>query len=157
VFDPSSEAAAYLAQATTVASQDRSKSALLADTADLNADRALIKGFKEGDEITKVIDITVHSISGATVQINAFTDATGMPQGSVVMTLDGLERTRLALGVIRGQTVSSIVLESPLDVSAGDVLTLVYPFPMTISTVVLEAIELTVMRTVGNIISVASF
>src|SRR5262249_32538349 len=42
VFDPSSEAAAYLAQATTVASQDRSKSALLADTADLNADRALI-------------------------------------------------------------------------------------------------------------------
>jgi hypothetical protein len=157
IFDASNKAADYLAQATTVASQDRSKSALLADTVDLNAGRALVKGFKEGDEITKVIDVTVQSISGTTVQISGFKDTTGMPKGSIVMTFDGLERTRLALGVLPGQTVSSIVLESALDVSAGDVLTLLYPFRMTISTVTLEAIELTVIRTSGNVISVASF
>src|SRR5262249_10855622 len=135
VFNPANGAAAHLAQATVVTSPDRSKSALLADTTDLPAGRILIKGFKEGDEIAKVIDVTVKSTNGTTIQVKPLTDMTGMPSGSIVMTFDGLQRTQLAVGILPGQTVSTIVLETALDVSAGDVLTLVYPFPMTVSAV----------------------
>ena len=162
VFSPANGAAAYLAQATVVTNPDRSKSALLADTADLPAGRVLIKGFKEGDEIAKVIDVTVQSVDEIAIKIGGFTDATGMPRGSTVMTFDGLQRTRLAVGILPGQTVSTIVLETALDVVTGDLLSLVYPFPMTVSAVTLEAIELTVIDTgtpikTGTPIGVGSF
>ena len=159
-FD-ASEASAGLAEATAIATLDRSKSARLADATDLPRGRVLIKGFKEGDQIAKVIDVVVGSASGATVVLDGggFTDAAGMPRGSVLMTFDGLQRARLAVGILPGQAVSSITLESALDVQSGDVLTLVFPFPMTISAVTLEAIELTVISVGadGSTIVIASF
>jgi hypothetical protein len=156
-FDAASEAAVYLAPVMVVATVDRSKSALLAEAVDLRTGRVTIKGFKEGDKIAKVVDVTVQSTNGNTVGIGGFADTTGMPRGSVVMTLDGLQRTRLAAGILPSQSVSSIVLETGLEVKEGDVLTLVYPFPMEISAVTLEAIELTVIGVHGATIEVASF
>jgi hypothetical protein len=149
--------AAALALAATIATPDRSKSARLADATDAAAGRVIITGFKEGDRITKVIDVTAATVSKTTVGVAPFTDAVGMPRGSVVMTFDGQQRTRLAVGILPGQTVSSIELESPLG-APGGVLTLVYPFPMTITAVALETIELTVTRAAtGRTISVAAF
>lgn len=155
-FDAASEAAA-LVQATAIATLDRSKSARLAEAAGLPAGRALIKGFKEGDKIAKMVDVVVQSANLTTVAIGGFTDAAGMPRGSLVMSFDGQQRTRLEVGILPGQTVSSIVLESELVVQSGDVLTLVHPFSMTVSAVTLEEIELTVISVAGSTIEIASF
>jgi hypothetical protein len=153
-FEAASEAA-VLTQAMTIATPDQSKSARVAATGELPAGRVLIKGFKEGDKIAKVVDVVVQSTNASTVAIDGFTDSAGMPRGSVVMTFDGQQRTRLKVGILPGQTVSSLVLESALDVQSGDVLTLVYPFPMTVSGVTPEVIELTVLSVAGPTIDIA--
>jgi Baseplate J-like protein len=149
--------AGALALAATIATPDRSKSARVADATDAAAGRVLVKGFKEGDRITKVIDATVTEVKGNALGFAPFTDVVGMPRGSVVMTFDGLQRTTLAIGILPGQTVSGIELESPLG-AEGDVITLVYPFPMTITAVGPETIELTVTGpATGGTINVAAF
>jgi hypothetical protein len=157
-------ASAGLTESTTIATKHRLKSARLADATDWPLGRILIKGFKEGDHIAKVIDVVVKSVSGTTVTVglidatgtqhNAFTDAAGMPRGSIVMTFDGLQRTPLTVGILPNQEVSSIILESELDIEQDDVLTLVFPFAMTVLAVALESTELTV---VGSTIDIGPF
>ncbi len=106
--------------------------------------RAAVKGFKEGDRITKVQDLTVVSASGASLRVAPFgSDGVGFPVGSIVRTYDGNEETRLTTAIRRSRTgLSQIQVDSP-DFAAqrrpGDRLTVFYPFPMTVSSVSLTA------------------
>lgn len=158
---------AYFAEGSVVATRDGRKSALMAEAADASAGELLVKGFKERDPLARVVDVKVTSAAGATVAVTApdgsafNADSLGMPRGSVVMKLDGSASTRLAKGILPNQAnVAHIVLETPLG-SPGDVLTLFYPFPMTVSSVACDTLNLTVTGTPtgegGTTITVAPF
>ncbi len=130
-----------------VITMERQKSAILAEPLLAGSDvtRIAVKGFKEGDRITKVLDIEVQSVSETTITVNQFnSDSVGFPRGSVVMTFDGTRRTRLPRGIPRNDTVKEIVVEDAKFASQlqkGDRLTrltVLYPFPLTITSVTVD-------------------
>jgi hypothetical protein len=136
-----------------VMTTDRSKAALLAERASTDGTAASIavKGFKEGDRITKVLDLTHPNRSGKTVvdgisrpviTVDSFnSDAVGFPRRSVVTTFDGAMLTRLAVGIPPNEPeLTQLVIEDDnFAFQTDDVLTIYYPFPMTIISVTLEA------------------
>jgi len=148
-----------LPEGSIVMTTDRLKSALLAEAVPITAGvtRIATKGFKEGDRITRVLDLTtpipdgtkpVDGVSRPKIKVDGFRDAVGFPRGSLVMTLDGTRRTHLAQSIPRdkdGQDeVKEIVVEdeafvsTPSPLQPGDVLTVFYPFPITVTSVKLE-------------------
>ncbi len=153
IIDTASGVNSFLPEGSVVMTPDGRKSGLLAEGADSGSGELLVKGFKERDPIAKVVDLRVGSVSGTTIQVSAAdgsvfnADSLGMPRGSVVMKFDGSASTRLAQGISPNQpNLTSIVLETPLG-SSGELLTLFYPFPMTVSAVSMDAINLTVKGT----------
>src|SRR5262249_11580263 len=133
-----------------VMSADRRKAALMAEPAPAGATvrRIAIKGFKEGDRIAKAQDLTVAPPSSVSdpreIEVQPFnSDAVGFPTGSVVMTFDGSRRTRLAEAIPRGaNNLSKIVVEDADFVAllrSEDALTVLYPFPITVTSVALES------------------
>jgi hypothetical protein len=158
ILDGGSVAAAHVQQAAQALTVDRSKAARL-PAADVGTGGLLINGFKEGDRLAKVTDVVVQSAQAGDTSIGvSFTaDSTGIPRGSVIMTFDGQQRARLAAGILPHQAVTSLPFEGPLTVQPGDVVTLVYPFPLTVRAVTPEAIELTVREVQDTAITVAPF
>ncbi len=139
-------------EGSAVMTADKTKAALLAEPLQMGAsvNRIAVKGFKEGDRITKVLDVVVQSdpddktqadvsVSDGitTIKVDTFdSDAVGFPRGSIVTTFDGMQRTRLVKGVPRNKTPTQIVVEDGDFVKPDDVLTVFYPFPMTITSVI---------------------
>jgi Baseplate J-like protein len=164
-----------LPEGSPVIKTDRQKAALLAESVPLGTtvERIAIKGFKEGDRITKVLDLlnptksdptVIDGISYPVITVTAFvSDAVGFPRGSLVTTFDGTRRTRLVRGIPRNATAQTeIVVEDDdfvarLQPDKKDVLVVFYPFPMTITAVTVGAIDLTVQSVSGNTIAVAAF
>jgi Baseplate J-like protein len=164
-----------LPEGSPVIKTDRQKAALLAESVPLGTtvERIAIKGFKEGDRITKVLDLlnptksdptVIDGISYPVITVTAFvSDAVGFPRGSLVTTFDGTRRTRLVRGIPRNTTAqTAIVVEDDdfvarLQPDKKDVLVVFYPFPMTITAVTVGAIDLTVQSVSGNTIAVAAF
>jgi hypothetical protein len=146
----------HLQLAGRVLTASREKAALLPAT-DVGTGAILVTSFKEGDRITKVVDVTVLAVGANSLGVSFQADSTGIPRGSVVMSFDGQLRTRLTAGILPHQAVSSLPLESPLTVQPGDIVTLVYPFPLRIVSVTPEAIELTVRAVATSTIKVAPF
>lgn len=140
-------------EGSAVITTDNKKAALLAEPLQMGAsvNRIAVKGFKEGDRITKVLDLKVTSVSGKTLTVTTMDGETviigavGFPRGSIVTTFDGMQRTRLAEGVPRNEEeITQIVVEDDDFAKPDDVLTIFYPFPMTITSVKVETITLTV-------------
>lgn len=138
-----------LPEDSAVVTANRAKAARLAEPVLMGAtvERIAIKGFKEGDRITKARDLIVSAPSNfKTVQVQSFnSDAVGFPRGCIVSTFDGARRTRLAAGIPRDKTgLTQITVEDAsfaAQLKSGDVLTVFYPFPMTIQSVELETID----------------
>ncbi len=140
-------AAVELPEGSVVRTNDRKKAALLAEPVHVGSTVTCIplKGFKEGDRITNVKDLTVNSVAAdlSTVSVEPFnSDAAGFPRYSPVTTLDGRIRTRLATGILPGHTgIQEIAVEDDdfaSQLKPGDVLALLHPFPMTITSVTME-------------------
>jgi hypothetical protein len=128
-----------------VRTNNRQKAALLAEPVPVGTpvDHIAVKGFKEGDRITKVLDLTIRQPSDTTIAVDAFvSDAAGFPRGSIVMTLDGRLRTRLAASIPGSKSgLTRIVVEDAEfagHLRAADVLTVLYPFAMTVRAVSVE-------------------
>jgi hypothetical protein len=150
---------------------DRSKAALVAEPVSTDGTMVSIavKGFKERDRITKVLDLTHPNRSGKTVvdgisrpviTVDSFnSDAVGFPRCSVVTTFDGAMLTRLVVGIPPNEPeLTELVIEDDdFAFQTDDVLTIYYPFPMTITSVTLEAITLTVQSVAATTITIALF
>ncbi len=168
-FSFSSAPAAIMAfpAGSTVMKSDRSKAALLAEPVPSGTaiGRIAVKGFKEGDRITKVQDLTVvdiDSVSGTTIIVQSFdSDEAGFPRGSIITTFDGTLRTHLASGILTNKTgLTEIEVDDENianQLTSGQVLTVFYPFPMEITSVSREAIVLTVQSVSGDTLTVAPF
>ncbi|WP_298439051.1 putative baseplate assembly protein [Geobacter sp.] len=135
-------AAADLPEGSPVTTTDRRKAALLAEkiSAGDMVGRVAVTGFKEGDRVTRVLDLTVRSVSGNTVTVLPFTgDTVVFPHGSAVATFDGSAATRLAAAIPRGAAgLTAIAVEDAgfaAGLASGDVLTIFHPFPMTVASV----------------------
>lgn len=127
-----------------VMTMERQKSAILAEPLSAGSDvtRIAVKGFKEGDRITKVLDLEVQSVSEVTITVTEFnSDSVGFPRGSVVRTFDGKRSTRLQQGIPRSDTVSQIEVEDAEFARKGDRLTVLYPFPLTITSVTVDVTD----------------
>ncbi len=139
-------------EGSAVITTDKRKAALLAEPLQMGAsvNRIAVKGFKEGDRITKVLDLKVTTVDETKLDVTAIDgeeviiDAVGFPRGSIVATFDGMQRTRLAEGVTPNKAITQIMVEDGDFVKPGDVLTIFYPFPMTIASVKVETITPTV-------------
>jgi hypothetical protein len=141
-----------------VMTMDRTKAARLAESVSTDEAGASItvKGFKERDRITKVLDLLVQphpndaqhaDITDQTIiqvqPLNGSGDgeAVGFPSGSVVTTFDSTLRTRLSVGILPDKLLTHIVVddkEFASRLAPHTVLTVFYPFPMTITSVTLE-------------------
>jgi hypothetical protein len=153
-----SGAAAHVQPAGQLLTADRSKAARLS-TADVGGGDFLISGFKEGDRLVKVIDVIVESAQqeDKSLEVNFTADSSGVPRGSIVMTFDGQQRAHLLAGILPHQAVTSLSLDGMLTVQPGDIVTLVYPFPLRVRAATSEAIELTVRQVQDATITVAPF
>lgn len=166
-----------------VITPDRRKAALLAETVPAGAavERIKIKGFKEGDLITRVRDFLVTSMNptsgGFRIGVTrldgnqAVADTVGFPLGSLITSFDGATRLRLAAAIPRVRAgVSLPIIEIMIEdsdaardlsgaVSGGEsvVLTVFYPFPMKVTSTRLETITLSVQAVNGPNINVATF
>jgi hypothetical protein len=110
-----------------------------------------VTGFREGDRVTVAADLTLLADPdpdpdpGAATRLRVAVSggrlATGFPGGSVVVTADGAHRTRLRRGIPPTVDTPSpdigleVDLDDPPPLRAGDRLTVLYPFPTTVSTV----------------------
>ena len=124
---------------------DRQKAALLAEpvAAGTAVERIAVRGFQEGERIAKVQDLTVQCVTGTSMTVKPFdSDAVGFPRGSVVMTFDGTRSTRLQRdippGVLGSGPCRSRSPRSPRIFKSGDVLTVFYPLPMTVTSVTVD-------------------
>jgi Baseplate J-like protein len=135
---------------------DRRKVAILAEplAPGVQVPYLAIKGFREGDRLTRTLDLSVADPVGATtvtidgVAHPAFAivpvaaDAVGFPRGSRLASFDGARQTRLARAVPRSQAgLSQIVVEDQDFVErlqAGERLTVFYPFPLSVTSLTLD-------------------
>jgi hypothetical protein len=154
-----------LPEASLVFSADRRKQALLAEPlpTGLRLSRLAVKGFKEGDRLTRVLDLHLPSaVSSTTVPIDgqewpAFTveplaaDPAGFPRGSRLSSFDGARQTRLVRAIPKDQAgLSEIVVEDQEFVARlqpGELLTVFYPFPLTVTSLTPD--DATGRQTVG--------
>jgi hypothetical protein len=152
-------------EGTPVRRADRLKIALLAEplAAGDPVARLAVKGFREGDRLTRVRDVAVSDpLVVSTVVVDgvprpAFAvsvltaDAVGFPRGSRLATFDGASQTRLAQAIPRtGAGVTQLVVEDQDFVTRlepGDLLTVFYPFPLTMTSLTVE--EPTGIQTLG--------
>jgi hypothetical protein len=143
-----------------VSVSDRKKSALLGEAADSGdpIDHIAIKSFKEGDRITRALDVVVAadnqgrpSVSGNQIGVAPFqTDSCGFPRGSTITNLDGTRRATLAQAIPRSHssgpsTINSIAVDDNAFLSAlaaNEVLTIFYPFPMSVTAVTMGVVNL---------------
>jgi hypothetical protein len=151
-----------LSAGSVVSVRDRTKSALLAEPAGLGppVDHIAIKSFNEGDRITRALDVIVGAdeqgrpnVSGSRIGVAPFsTDSCGFPRGSTITSFDGTRRATLAQAIPRSfssglSTVNQILVDDSAFTSAltaGEVLTVFYPFPMNVTAVSMEALSLAV-------------
>jgi len=142
---------------SAVMTVDRRKAALLAEPLAVGETvaRLAVKGVREGDRLTRALDLSVADPVGATtvvidgVERPAFdvtplaADPVGVPRGSRLITFDGALQTRLAQAIPRSQGgVSQIVVEDRDFVARlqpNGYLTALHPFPLTITAVSLDA------------------
>jgi hypothetical protein len=135
-----------LPEGSGVMTVDRQKAALLAEpvAAATAVKRITVKGFQEGERIAKVQDLTVQSVTGTSITVKPFdSDAVGcFPRGSVVMTFDGTQSTRLQQGIPpsrAGETTIEVEERAfASDLESCDVLTVFYPLPMTVTSVTVD-------------------
>jgi hypothetical protein len=131
---------------------DGPKAALLAEPLPMGTSvgRVSTKGFKDGDRITMTIDLLVreHDVEAKTVAVDRAPGGSSkedlilsFPQGSRLITADGSRRTRMtgrevaADGRVTLMVEHRAFLKEPTELQRGDVLTLMFPFPMTITAV----------------------
>lgn len=140
--------------------------------------RVTFRGFKEGDRITRVLDVKVKKVAADAADSRRLTldvvdlndhplpnDAVGFPTGSLVTTFDGARRLRLTQPVPRQRTGSDSKFpqifveqeEAAEGFKVGDVLTVFYPFPMTVTSVELPSLTLAVQSVSGGNITVSPF
>ena len=135
---------------------DRRKVALLAEplAPGTQVPYLAIKGFREGDRLTRTLDLSVADPVGATtvtidgVEHPAFAivplaaDAVGFPHGSRLASFDGTRQTRLAGAIARSQAgLNQIVVEDQDFVARllpGERLTVFYPFPLIVTSLTLD-------------------
>jgi hypothetical protein len=145
-----------LSAGSPVSVKDRTKSAILAEPVGFGSaiDAVAIKSFKEGDRITRAMDLVVLAddqgrpkVLGNQVSVAPFgTDSCGFPRGSTIATFDGARRVHLAQAIPRSgssgpSSVTQILVDDPAFASAlkaDEVLTVFYPFPMSISTITMR-------------------
>jgi Baseplate J-like protein len=132
-----------LPEGSLVMTTDRQKSALLAESVPGGAtvNRIAVKGFKEGDRLTKVLDLKVISVNGTTLDVSrwsggAVNDPVGLPLGSRISTFDGSRSTQLAVGIPPNASVEQIAVKDAV-FQTNDELTVFYPFPITVTSVTL--------------------
>jgi hypothetical protein len=144
-------AAGDLAAGSVVLALDRRKAALLAGRirGGERLARLAVRGFKEGDRITKVLDLTgpvrtgsvaVDGVARPVIAVSAFdSDAVGCPRGSRVASFDGARQTVLARAIPRAQAgVSEIVVEDEAfaaGLDPAETLSVFHPFPLTVTSV----------------------
>lgn len=134
---------------TRVITTDGKKAALLAEplSAGASIKQAAVKGFKEGDRITRVLDLKVGAIPqnrpGAIKVATIIGDKIGFPKGSLVTTADGKHQTRLKAAMPHTiYAIDEIVVADAgfaARLKPDDLITIFYPFPMTVTSVTLES------------------
>ncbi|WP_298269425.1 putative baseplate assembly protein [Geobacter sp.] len=146
-----------LPEGSPVTSVDRRKAALLAEkfSAGDVVGKAAVKGFKEGDRITRVLDLTVQAVAGTTVTVLPFTGETVVfPHGCAITTFNGSAATRLAAAIPRGAAgLTTVVVEDAAftaGLASGDVITVFHPFPMVVASVETEITETTTRTAPGT-------
>jgi hypothetical protein len=161
-------AGAVLAKGSVVKTKNGQKSAFIAEAPAIGEtiDRLAVRGFKEGDRITRVLDVTVQSSSSTTpnhpttIQIEpVLIDGPGFPPGSLVVTADGRRLGRLANGLVPDavNNIAALQLIPQLTstLNTGNALTIFYPFPMVITSITTDKLKLTVENAVQGTTTVA--
>lgn len=146
-------------------SHSMKKSALIADAFDPVIGGIPVIGFKEGDRVSRVWDLTVTSVSadGMTLTVTPFdphqtSDAVGFPPGSQVMTLDGKQSVQLATAILPQEPVTAIATQMPFSgIPTPFVITVFNPFPMKVTSVSIDTLTLTVISVSGTAVRVGSF
>lgn len=131
-------------EGSAVRTKNYDKSALLAETIQVGAiiESIPVNGFKEVAKITMVLDLDVTSAETTSGQnyvfyVNAISSVlSGFPGGSVVSTMDGVKRTRLARPIIAEGVINKIEVKDGNIFEKGDKITVFYPFTMTITSVI---------------------
>jgi uncharacterized phage protein gp47/JayE len=138
-----------------VMTENAQKMALLAEplSAGVSVTEIAVKGLQAGDRITRSLDVVVETAPEAieiaseensliSISVIPISDLVAFPAGSVVMTFDGTYRTRLQASiepVEEGETptITKIHIKDPAfpTLEAGDRLTILYPFPFSITSV----------------------
>ncbi len=106
----------------------------------------VIKGFMEGDRITRVLDMRVNEVDAGQIEVVGMdgispvrAEGPGFPSGSRVMNFDGTDQTILTGGIEPGsRQVGVIGVQDPKFTAAlrpGDWITVLYPFPMRVTSV----------------------
>ena len=169
IFTSAPPAPAELPEGSVVMTTDRRKAALLAEPAPAGVavGRVAIKGFKEGDRITKAQDLMAPALRPSEsdpreIEVQPFnSDAAGFPSGSVVITFDGAQRTRLVEPIPRNvNVVSRIVVEDEDFVARlrpGDRLTVLYPFPITVVSVALGSVQIGGVQTPAQTLNIEPY
>jgi len=126
-----------LPNGTGVISRIGSNAALLAErVATGNVSELAVTGVKQGDRITKVLDVQYQGGSDLTIDVETFFEPFRFPAGSMVRSFDGTVLTRLTKPTEIDRAQKSITVERKVDgLIPGDRLTVFYPFPMTIASV----------------------
>lgn len=161
---PGQSAGVSLPAGSAVMTPDMTKTMLLAEPVQTGVPllRIRAKGFKEGDRISVAIDLRGLKVDlqnrNTLISDKIFTAQTSFPRGSPVISLDGNPLSRLAEGISAGSQQSQIVLEDALQDTSVDAVTVLSPFPMTVSSVAMNELLLTVQSTPsGNVVTVSPF
>lgn len=100
-----------------------------------------VKGFKEGDRITRVLDLTVENKAEALGLITVYLgyEPSGFPAGSLISAKNGRISTNLKKSLPDGEDVVFLEVESDAEffreLEPGDVITIYHPIPMTVISV----------------------
>jgi hypothetical protein len=144
-FSQTVNAVENLPEGSQVSTPDVRKAASLAEPIGAGpTSRAAVKGFKEGDRIAFVLDLTVVSVSQTTITVAPFqSGGVGFPRGSVLARLDLSDQAALDAAIRRGQSgLTQVTVDTAAFASRlrnGDVLTVFYPFSMTVRSVIMAA------------------
>jgi hypothetical protein len=135
-----------------VVGEDHQIAALLAETVALGTQvvRLATKGFKEGDRLAPALDLRVTRATSSAAQLDLDVVSLGgpidgtmlrLPRGSSVLTADGAQRSHLTRGIQQtaSRPVSTLSIEPTFSTAEpGDIVTVVSPFPLTVTSVVVE-------------------
>jgi hypothetical protein len=144
-FSKPVNAEADLPEDIQVATPDLRKAASLAEALPPGpTGRAAVKGFKEGDRIAFALDLTVVSVSQQIITVAPFqSGGVGFPRGSAVARFDLGDQAALDSAIRRGQSgLNQVAIDSAAfasHLSTGDIITVFYPFAMTVRSVAMAA------------------